>query len=342
MPDDADYPDTVVYRHIAIFDRKIFDANNEVGVYFVILTLPIQHIKNMKHTRRLLIVFALFAAFFSLNAPAWSENALPDAHFSVVQKTQKLNFFQKIALKTLQRRLKKMMAEMPRMEPDSLGPCAKIELKNGEILEVELAEMDQRKVTYRPCSSKKSSLMTLKMSEVRAVIGRNGDVIWGEPKRVLPKEEEKALAKLPKDSTGRCGSIVLKSGEAMLVELATIDDRSVSYRPCGQPTADLINTPLSTVSSISARNGDVLFNKNVRPVPRQSQYGPLIIVLVGALMGFWGVFIILYGIHLAVKRLKRMKAENIKGKEGPFAAAIVIGVMVLVLYALLFFPLILG
>jgi hypothetical protein len=45
------------------------------------------------------------------------------------------------------------------------------------------------------------------------------------------------------------------------VELASLNQRTVRYRPCGEPDADLKSVELSMVKTIVARNGDVLHGK---------------------------------------------------------------------------------
>ncbi len=283
-----------------------------------------------------ILVLVFFSLFFSSFLKA---NGLSDQPRNIAaQKQPKHGFFKKIAIKMTQKRINRWLAAFP-MPTDSTSPCAKIELKTGQIIEVELANLNSQQVSYRPCGNKEAELIEQPLSIVQIIIGRNGDILYGQAaQKEITKEPS-----VPMDTSRRCGRIVYKSGKVEDVALANWEDWGVTYRPCNAPEDALTVARFEELETVVARNGDVLYKSNGKSSTK-SAAGPLLLVVLSVLVLNYSPLLICFGMYLSAKRLRKLKKDpNAKvGNKKLLIAALVLGALLLVLYVTVFLPIFWG
>jgi hypothetical protein len=260
-----------------------------------------------------------------------------------VQKQPKNGLFKKIAYKIAKKRVNKWLSALP-MLSDSISPCAKIELTNGEIIDVELAELSSKQISYRPCGETSSAPKSYQLNAVQAIVARNGDVLYGRPTAKLQQNilSQKAI---PIDSTGRCGVIVFKNGKTEQVALATWETWGATYRLCDSPEGELKMAKFEEVEAITARKGEVLYQSGARNQGRVSAGGPLLLVILGALLvGIVGVILIGFGVYFSAKRLSKLKKNPNAdvGNKKTLKATLILGLILLFIYFFILFPILLS
>lgn len=99
----------------------------------------------------------------------------------------RLNFFEKIALKTAARKINKALKKGAWVAPgDSTRPCGYIVLYPGERVEAELLEISATEVTYRLCDKPNSAPIVRHKSTVLAVVASNGDELFSNLYGIRP------------------------------------------------------------------------------------------------------------------------------------------------------------
>ncbi len=136
----------------------------------------------MQNTLRSLsfLTFILLLAAFPLLAHALA----PDLAVRSAEKNRAVfrpTFFEKVALKTAQRKIRKALKKHERgnMLGDSTSrPCGYVVLYPGERVEAELLEISATEVTYRLCGQPNTVPITRHKREVLAVVASNGDELF--------------------------------------------------------------------------------------------------------------------------------------------------------------------
>lgn len=112
--------------------------------------------------------------------PPASALATPAAEYPHTEHPR-LRFWEKIALKTVEKRLRKVCAAAPRptwAQGDSAHPCGYIVLYPGERVEAHLVEISSTTVIYRMCGAKSDTLIRRSKEEIIAVVAANGDELY--------------------------------------------------------------------------------------------------------------------------------------------------------------------
>ena len=111
------------------------------------------------------------------NTPAHPAQARRE---NTTQAAPRLSFFQKIALKTAERKLRKALGKRSTtaVRGDSTRPCGYVVLHPGERVEAELLEISTNEITYRPCGQPNTAPITRNKREVIAVVAPNGDELF--------------------------------------------------------------------------------------------------------------------------------------------------------------------
>jgi len=141
-----------------------------------------------------------------------------------------------------------------------------------------------------------------------------------------------------------CETITFNNGEVHKVEIISMDDLNVSFKPCDGQDSEERNAPLSDISSIYSKSGDLIYKGGGSAATDSKILTFSIISLVSAFLGLlwplgvlFGPVAIIFG-ALALKKIKsRPGNDNGRGLAlGGFISGIVITALTLGTFILFF------
>jgi len=108
---------------------------------------------------------------------------------------RKLTFSEKIAFKIFNKKIKKFARPKKHRRQTKANDCAKIALKTGEVLEVDLIQISPTEVKYKPCNKPEGPEFVLNKKDIFSIQSSDGEILYTginptENKTVEAKEEE--------------------------------------------------------------------------------------------------------------------------------------------------------